>query len=46
MNIFGFVLQDYIMGIFTFFWSGLAFGIIFLGLIRFLLLSVFERREG
>jgi hypothetical protein len=46
MNIFGFNLNDAIVGLFAFFWAGLAFGMLWLGLIRFLLLSVFERREG
>jgi hypothetical protein len=46
MNIFNFDLNYAVIGLFDFFWSGVAFGMLWLGLIRFLLLSVFERRES
>lgn len=46
MNSFNFVLNDAIVGLFGFFFSGVVFGMLWLGLVRFLLLSVFERREG
>jgi|WetSurSiteA1Bulk_404760.scaffolds.fasta_scaffold347022_2 hypothetical protein len=46
MNYFGFNLTDAILGLFGFYWGGLIFGMMYMGFIRFLLLSVFERREG
>jgi len=46
LNIYGFNIDDAIVGLFSFFWGGLFFGTVILGFLRFLLLSVFERREG
>jgi hypothetical protein len=45
MNEFGFNIDDVIVATFQMFLYGLAFGFIVLGIIRYLLLGVFERKE-
>lgn len=45
MNYFGFDLNDALVGLFAFYFSGVIFGVLVLGFLRFSLLSVFERRE-
>lgn len=46
MNTFGFNLNDTIEGFYAFYLGGIGFGLIYLGLLRSLIFSVFERKEG
>lgn len=46
MNIYDFNLNDAVSGLFTFYFMGIVTGALMLGLLRFLFLNVFERRES